>query len=411
MAANTFYQELDSAGNILPIYMAEIGLISQPGSAGAKTYHDDPANAAVQFWGVNRWNGSAYVPVIGATCDGTVTINGFSNTAAIAAAYQPLASNLTSLAGLTYASASFVKMTAAGTFALDTTAYQTALTNPVTGTSTSTYVSYWTGANTQSGNANFAYNGTTILTTPHIVSATTATYSLGSSGNFWLNTYTSNVLGNTGAGQGIKIGDVAHPLLIQTDGVNNGVGIGGAPSASFMLNVTGSISASYGISCSGGNGIATGTATLLNGGLIATATATIGIGGGKTFTTALDGVQIGRWNNTTTSTFSGAAGVVQVGTSLYNIVNQSSTASFTAFKIVTTETAVGSGAQRVIDVYVGAAGTTNIFSVSNKGIVMIGNLTTAAAAGLYAIGLMYFDTTLNKLRIGGATAWETVTSI
>ena len=38
---------------------------------------------------------------------------------------QPLATNLTSLAGLTYASASFVKMTASGTFALDTNTYLT----------------------------------------------------------------------------------------------------------------------------------------------------------------------------------------------------------------------------------------------------------------------------------------------
>ena len=38
---------------------------------------------------------------------------------------QPLATNLTSLSGLTYASTSFVKMTASGTFALDTTAYGT----------------------------------------------------------------------------------------------------------------------------------------------------------------------------------------------------------------------------------------------------------------------------------------------
>ena len=38
---------------------------------------------------------------------------------------QPLATNLTSLAALVYASASFVKMTAAGTFALDTTTYGT----------------------------------------------------------------------------------------------------------------------------------------------------------------------------------------------------------------------------------------------------------------------------------------------
>lgn len=38
---------------------------------------------------------------------------------------QPLATNLTSLSGLTYASASFVKMTAAGTFSLDTATYLT----------------------------------------------------------------------------------------------------------------------------------------------------------------------------------------------------------------------------------------------------------------------------------------------
>ena len=36
---------------------------------------------------------------------------------------------------------------------------------------------------------------------------------------------------------------------------------------------------------------------------------------------------------------------------------------------------------------------------------------TTAAAPAYVKGTMYFDTTLNKLRVGGATAWETVTSV
>jgi hypothetical protein len=36
---------------------------------------------------------------------------------------------------------------------------------------------------------------------------------------------------------------------------------------------------------------------------------------------------------------------------------------------------------------------------------------TTGAAPTYAIGRMYYDTTLHKLRIGGATAWETVTSV
>jgi len=33
------------------------------------------------------------------------------------------------------------------------------------------------------------------------------------------------------------------------------------------------------------------------------------------------------------------------------------------------------------------------------------------SAPAYVKGAMYFDTTLNKLRIGGATAWETITSV
>ena len=34
-----------------------------------------------------------------------------------------------------------------------------------------------------------------------------------------------------------------------------------------------------------------------------------------------------------------------------------------------------------------------------------------ASAPAYAKGAIYFDTTLNKLRVGGATAWETITSV
>lgn len=37
-------------------------------------------------------------------------------------------------------------------------------------------------------------------------------------------------------------------------------------------------------------------------------------------------------------------------------------------------------------------------------------LATTAGAPAYVKGSMYFDTTLNKLRVGGASAWETITS-
>ena len=33
-----------------------------------------------------------------------------------------------------------------------------------------------------------------------------------------------------------------------------------------------------------------------------------------------------------------------------------------------------------------------------------------SSAPTYVKGALYFDTTLNKLRVGGASAWETVTS-
>ena len=77
-----------------------------------------------------------------------------------------------------------------------------------------------------------------------------------------------------------------------------------------------------------------------------------------------------------------------------------------------------------------AAGTlTESMRLFNSGSVSIGNTTDKGAASLnvsgliypqqattagapaYVKGAIYFDTTLNKLRVGGATAWETITSV
>ena len=46
--------------------------------------------------------------------------------------------------------------------------------------------------------------------------------------------------------------------------------------------------------------------------------------------------------------------------------------------------------------------------VATSGISAAQYPTTDAPA--YAKGLIYFDTTLNKLRVGGGTTWETITS-
>jgi len=52
---------------------------------------------------------------------------------------------------------------------------------------------------------------------------------------------------------------------------------------------------------------------------------------------------------------------------------------------------------------------TTLVKVDSNGVIYPLQAPTASAPP-YVKGGMYFDTTLNKLRIGGATAWETVTS-
>lgn len=52
----------------------------------------------------------------------------------------------------------------------------------------------------------------------------------------------------------------------------------------------------------------------------------------------------------------------------------------------------------------------NITGGKLSAVTLIPVQATTAAAPAYVKGAIYFDTTLNKLRIGGATAWETITS-
>jgi hypothetical protein len=102
-------------------------------------YTDALARAAISLTVTGASGASAYNNTTGVLNVPTYTLTGLGG--------QPLATNLTSLAGLTYASTSFVKMTAAGTFALDTTVYGTgsvtsvaAITLGTTGTDLSSTV-------------------------------------------------------------------------------------------------------------------------------------------------------------------------------------------------------------------------------------------------------------------------------
>lgn len=84
----------------------------------------------------------------------------------------------------------------------------------------------------------------------------------------------------------------------------------------------------------------------------------------------------------------------------------SGTQGYTAVQVNATETSTGSGVKRLLDLQVNGASKV---SVRNDGVLMPVQAPTASAP-TYVQGGMYFDTTLNKLRVGGTSGWETVAS-
>ena len=153
---------------------------------------------------------------------------------------QASSTNLTSLSGLTYASASFVKMTAAGTFALDTTAYTAntgtvtsiATTSPITGgtiTGSGTIGINASSANTASyvvqrdASGNFSAGTITATLTG---TASTATNLAGGSGGtipYQSSAGTTAMLANGTAGQLLQAnGGTAAPSWVASPGVPTG---------------------------------------------------------------------------------------------------------------------------------------------------------------------------------------------
>ena len=106
---------------------------------------------------------------------GVTTLASLASNSAFSSLYQGLNTNLTSISGLTYASLSFVKMSAAGTFILDTSVYITAASVA------STYVPY-SGA---TGSVTLGSNSFTA----GAINGTTGTFS----GNISLNDNYSNI--------------------------------------------------------------------------------------------------------------------------------------------------------------------------------------------------------------------------
>ena len=119
-------------------------------------------------------------------------------------------------------------------------------------------------------------------------------------------------------------------------------------------------------------------------------------------------------SSSSSSGFGAALGV-------FTTCNQSSTAGYRGLWITPYIQAKGSGGAFLIDAGTNSSalngGThTSKFTVDDSGNTKIQGLfypqqDPTASAPSYVKGAIYFDTTLNKLRVGGATAWETVTSV
>ena len=111
------------------------------------------ARAAISLTTTGSSGSAAYSNSTGVLNIPTYTLSGLGG--------QPLATNLTSLSSLSYASASFVKMTAAGTFSLDTSTYLTSAVSTINfGTTGLTPSSATSGAVTVAGTLVGANGGT-----------------------------------------------------------------------------------------------------------------------------------------------------------------------------------------------------------------------------------------------------------
>jgi hypothetical protein len=133
-----------------------------------------PTNASQTTWDTAYTNRITSLTVTGSSGSATLisnvlniptyTLSGLGG--------QPLATNLTSLSGLTYASISFVKMTASGTFALDTNTYLT------TTSAASTYLPLAGGSLTGQLNISFTNTNTTFDNSSYLRLVNTGTSTL-----------------------------------------------------------------------------------------------------------------------------------------------------------------------------------------------------------------------------------------
>jgi hypothetical protein len=160
-------------------------------------YTDALARAAVSLTTTGSNGSATYNSTTGVLNVPAYTLSGLGG--------QPLAGNLTALAGLSYSSLGFIKMTGVGTLALDTNTYLT------TSDAASTYVPY-TGA---TGNVNI---GSNLLITAQVKA--------NGSGGLSLNSNNGTQVANLGAGGGANITFYGGLTGTTATFTNSGSGIG-----------------------------------------------------------------------------------------------------------------------------------------------------------------------------------------
>jgi hypothetical protein len=150
-------------------------------------------------------------------------------------------------------------------------------------------------------------------------------------------------------------------------------------------------------------GASSGASTINIGGTTATGTIILGR------STGLQTVNIQTGTTGSGSTFIGgtsATGGITLGRSTVTQTVSIATGSTASTRVKSVNIGTGSLAGSSTDILIGSTSGTSTTTIQGYF-----KPTALASAPTYVKGAVYFDTTLNKLRVGGATTWETITSV
>ena len=112
-------------------------------------------------------------------------------------------------------------------------------------------------------------------------------------------------------------------------------------------------------------------------------------------------------NGASAGFFDGTNGLCGVGGGTLGKIAGSATVPSIKTNYADANTGLGTEGADILNLITG--GTTKAKITSDGAVILIGIATASAPA--YVEGGIYYDTTLHKLRVGGAAGWETITSV